>query len=109
MLGRKEWTRGTVVNSQGRSHDVKTPAGNVVKRNRVHLRQVPHTVHDHVSTQETADSPSAAISVPEPQEPGVDATIQPVPASLPKKTSSPRKTRSGRLVKPNQLKDFIYA
>ncbi|GAB1608626.1 hypothetical protein Ahia01_001147000 [Argonauta hians] len=101
MLKEKKWTRCTVVQSEGRSYDVRTPAGNVIRRNRVHLRQVPPTV-----CEETLGRPGLAISVPEPT---VKACVPPAPTSPPKTpVTSPRKTRSGRLVKPNQQNDFVY-
>ncbi|GAB1611041.1 uncharacterized protein K02A2.6-like, partial [Argonauta hians] len=40
-LGNKIWRRGVVLNGEGRSCNIETSDGSVVRRNRVHLRKVP--------------------------------------------------------------------
>lgn len=45
-LGDKHWTQGKVVAvKENRSYDIKTQAGRIVRRNRVHLRRVPNSVN----------------------------------------------------------------
>ena len=108
MLGRKQWTRGTVLDNRGRTYDIQTAGNQVIRRNRVHLRQVPPEPAISVPLPTPVPEP---VPTPQVQEPSAEA---PAPASpcktAPVKTSgpSPGRTRSGRLVKPNQLKDFVY-
>ena len=43
LLGKKEWTKGTVVDNKGRSYEIQTPSGRIIRRNRVHLKHIPST------------------------------------------------------------------
>ena len=97
-LGRKEWTKGTVVRGAGRSYDVETEEGAVLRRNRVHLKKVP-------------DPPIPESSPPPPPVQAPEETQQQkllqTPAVQPTPTAEVR-TRSGRLVKSNQAENFVY-
>ena len=98
-LGRKEWTKGTVVRGAGRSYDVETKEGAVLRRNRVHLKKVPDPL-----IPETSTPPPPPVQAPE--ETQHQKSIQ-TPAVQPTPTSEIR-TRSGRLVKSNQAENFVY-
>ena len=96
ILGRKEWKRGTVVRGAGRSYDVETQDGSVLRRNRVHLKKVPEPVP--VSNPPTS---TPATQETQTQNPIQTPTVQPTP-------TSEVRTRSGRLVKSNQSENFVY-
>ena len=83
---------------EGRSYDVETQEGTVLQRNRVHLKKVP----DHTP----APDPPTPTQTPavEAQESQVQTQTPPVSSS----SSSEIRTRSGRVVKSNQLDSFVY-
>ena len=104
LLGKKEWTKGTVVDSKGRSYDVQTPSGRIIRRNRVHLKHGPptsvpaalETQRPEAKTQEL----NSKVTTPQPtttQSPDTTPVTQPM-----------KSTRSGRVIKPKQIEGFIY-
>ncbi|KAL8589341.1 hypothetical protein ACOMHN_052344 [Nucella lapillus] len=40
-LGKKKWTRATVISSNGRSYNIEAEDGTIYRRNRVHLKKTP--------------------------------------------------------------------
>ena len=106
LLGKKEWTKGTVVDSKGRSYEIQTPSGRIIRRNRVHLKHVPSTKKSAVLTapetqgqEAKAQDLNSKVMTPRPTTLSPDAT--PV-------TQPMRSTRSGRVIKPKQIEGFVY-
>ena len=95
-LGKKEWSKGTIITGSGRSYDVETQEGAVLRRNRVHLKKVPDV------------PPPSPTREPEPEPEPVVEKIPEVPKSPTPTPSTEIRTRSGRLVKRNQLQDYAY-
>ena len=104
-LGKKEWTKGTITSGAGRSYEVTTQDGAVLRRNRVHLKKIPDVPPPSPTSGPPEKSPEQQN--PEPQ---IIEKLE-VPKSPPRQTSTPTtevRTRSGRLVKKNQLQDYAY-
>ena len=107
LFGKKEWTKGTVVDSKGRSYEIQTPTGRIIRRNRVHLKHVPSTKKNSAvpTAPETqgqeakAQDLNSKVMTPRPATLSPDAT--PV-------TQPTRSTRSGRVIKPKQIEGFAY-
>ena len=110
VLNKKEWTKGTVTAAKGRSYDIQTSSGKIIRRNRVSLRHVPRAKSSE-SVAVPAAPETQAQETPAPEAP---ATIQlnskpanPQPTS--QSTTQPtRSTRSGRIIKPKQIEGFVY-
>ena len=105
-LGKKEWSKGTIIRGAGRSYDIETQDGSVFRRNRVHLKKVPKPLPSSPTrlTEQPRPIPEPPVIQKVPENPKSPA--QKAPAPTPEVKTEVR--RSGRLVKKNQLQDFVY-
>ncbi|KAL8625389.1 hypothetical protein ACOMHN_044532 [Nucella lapillus] len=110
-LGKKEWMKGTIINNKGWSYDVETTEGNILRRNRVHLKKAPAPPPEpeHPTEAEKPEIPRPVQRLetqrPEPQSTLGETPKAHTPARSPLKTM---RTRSGQLVKENQHRDYVY-